>query len=289
MTMPTALASLRLLGSTLLLSMLASPGELRLKDAEHKALSKLVGAYFTAQSEEKGIFESMQKVIDQITTTEKRLKGTKLLAAVADWEQVFRLATEDRLTETLKKRGEVTPQKLKGDIEVSIAYCVPKKAPKGPLPLVLIACDGGESPSDHLNSNWSDPAIRESAVLVAIDLGKETQSWGVFGSPSAPGGIYLVMTTLALIQREFPIDCNRRFLAGSGKGFAAVEAAATSYPQVFAGVLGIGDVSVADAGSLENFRTLPTLLLKGGEGAKERVPNGWKTVRPYLRARPQPR
>lgn len=262
--------SFSLLGCTLLLSLPFASGELKLKDSDHVLLSRKVGAYFTAVREEKGIFQSLQVVVDQIEATEKaKLKGGKLLAAVADWEQVFRLVNEDLLVTTLKKRGEVATAKLKSDdLEVNLAYCVPKKAPKGALPLILIACDGAESPSNHLNSFWSDQGIRDAAILVAIDLGKDTQSWGMFGSPSAPGGAYQVMTALGLIQREFPVDCNRRFLVGSGKGFAAVEATAASYPQVFAGVIGIGDVAMVDAGNLENFRTLPTLLVKGGEGAK---------------------
>jgi hypothetical protein len=267
--MLTAIASLHLAGSTLLCALLALPGELKLKETDHKTLSKGISAYFTARIEEKGIIEALQDALEQIQTTEKKLKGTKLLAAVSDWEQVFRLVTQDRLQETLKKKGDVAADKRKvGSIEINFAYCTPKKAPKGALPLVLIACDDGEAPSAHLNTHWNDPTLREGALLVAIDLGKDTQSWGLFGSPAAPGGAFLMMTALSLIQKEFPVDCNRRFLAGSGKGFAAVEGTATSYPYVFAGVIGIGDVSVADPANLENFRTLPTLLLKGGEGAK---------------------
>ena len=253
-----------------LLSIPVLPGELKLKESDHKNLSKQVSGYFTAMIEEKGINDALQKVMEQIATTEKRLKGQKLLAAVGDWEQVFRMVTEDRLKETLKKKGEVAEQKIQANnIELSFAYCVPKKPAKDSLPLVLIACDSGETPSAHLNTFWSDPAIREAAVLMAIDLGKEAQSWGVFGSPTSPGGGFRLMTALGLIQREFAVDCNRRFLVGSGKGFGAAEATATSYPHVFAGLIGIGDVSFVDEGSrLDNFRTLPTLFVKGGEGAK---------------------
>lgn len=266
MTMSTASAAFRL--GSVLLAAFSPTGELKLKEADHKTLSKPVGNYFTAMTEEKDIFQSMEKVLEQIASTEKRMKGAKLLAAVGDWEQVFRLVTEDRLKETLKKRGEVAADKRKGAIEVTFAYCVPKKPSKSALPLILIACDQGEEPSAHLNAHWGDPAIRENAVLMAVDLGKDTQSWGLFGSQTEPGGTYQLMTALSLIQREYLVDCNRRFLVGSGKAFAAVEATATSYPHVFAGVIGIGDVSVADPGNLENFRNLPTLLLKGGDGAK---------------------
>lgn len=267
MTMPTASSTLPVAG--VILALLTHAGELRLKESDHKNLSKLVGGYFTALNEEKGINESLQKVIDQIAATEKRMKGQKLLAAVGDWEQAFRLVTEDRLKETLKKKGEVTEAKLQvNSIDLSIAYCVPKKPAKGALPLLLIACDGGESPSAHLNSIWNDPTVREGAILVALDMGKDSQSWSVFGSPNSPGGGLRLMTALSQIQREFPVDYNRRFLVGSGKGFGAVESTATSYPHLFAGVIGIGDVAVLDASNLENFRNLPILLVKGGEGAK---------------------
>jgi hypothetical protein len=272
MNMLTVPASLRLAGTALLASLLCVPSELKLKESDHKAFSRLVGSYFTALDEEKGIMEAMQDVLDQIATKEKSLKGTKLLAAVPDWEQIFRLVTEARLQETLKKKGEVAAQKVKADIELNLAYCVPKKPAKGALPLVLIACDSGEDPSAHLNTYWNDPAIREGAVLVALDLGKDTQSWGAFGDRSAPGGPYQLMTALSLVSREFPIDSNRRLLVGSGKAFAAVEATATSFPHIFAGVIGIGDVASAAPANLENFRTVPTLLVKcgvdaGGEAA----------------------
>jgi hypothetical protein len=260
-------ATLRL-GSIVMLSFLAAPGELKLKEAEHKSLSKLVGTYFTAKGEEKGISEAMEKVVSQVEATEKRLKGEKLLASVGDWEQVFRLVAEDRLKEGLKKRGEVVPIKLHGEIDVSVAYCVPKKPAKGALPLILCACGEGETPAAHLDANWNDPALREAAILVAVDLGKDPQSWSVFGSAASPGGIYMMMTALAKIQEQFAVDNNRRYLVGSGKGFAAVEVTATFYPQIFAGLIGIGDVAAADMANLENFRNLPTLFLKGGDGAK---------------------
>src|SRR5262249_33737646 len=145
-------------------SLLALPGELKLKESDHKALSKLVGTYFSALNDEKGIMESLQKVLDQIAATDKRLKGTKILSSVGDWEQVFRITTEDHLEETLKKKGEVTPAKLKSDaIEVNVAYCVPKKPVKGAMPLIVSVCDAGQLPSDNLNTYWADPIVRDAA------------------------------------------------------------------------------------------------------------------------------
>jgi hypothetical protein len=270
MTMFTVTAPLRLAGTALLFTLL-SAGDLKLKENDHKAIGRLVSAYYTAVSEEKGILESMQKLLDQIQSKEKSLKGQKLLAAVGDWEEIFRLASEERLQPTLKKRGEPTAVKSKAEsgIEVKFAYCVPKKPAKGALPLLLIACDSGEDPVAHLNTHWSDPALREAVVLMAIDLGKDTKSWGAFGDSAAPGGPYHMMSALGLISKEFSIDCNRRFLVGSGKGFIAAESTATSFPQHFAGVIGIGDVASSNIEYLGNFRTLPTLLAKCGKPATE--------------------
>jgi hypothetical protein len=255
------------LAPVLLAAFALVPSDLKLKENDHKSLGKLVESYFTARKEEKGIFEAGQKVIDQIESLDKRLRGEKVLASVADLEQAFRFATEGGLKETLKKRGEVAAHKVG---ELNLAYCLPKKSSKGTLPLLLIACGEGETPTAHLEAHWNDPTLREGMILVAVDLGKDVQSWGLFSSPgsSSPGGTVQLMTALRTIQEQFPIDYNKRFLAGSGKGFAAAETTAACLPFLFAGVIGVGDVAAQDLSNLENFRTLPSLFLKGGEGAK---------------------
>ena len=262
------LSSLALAGSTFLLAFAPHASELKLKENDHKNLGKLVAAYFTATEEKKGIHEALQKVLDQVEATDKRLKKETILASVGDWEQVFRLVAETRLKASLKKKGEVTPAKVKSDIgiDLSLAYCTPKKPVKGALPLILVACDGGEAPADHLNKYWADPALREAAFLVALDMGKDTASWGVFGTKEAPGGVFTVMAALGSMLKEFPVDANRTFLVGSGKGFAAVETTAASFPQTFAGLIGLGEVAANDLGSYENFRNLPTLFPRECDG-----------------------
>jgi len=269
MTMLT-LPSLSVACSALLFALVPPVADLKLKESDHKNLSKLVAGYFAARDEQKGITESLQKVLDQVEATDKRLRTTKVLSSVGDWEQVFRLAAESRLKETLKKKGEVATQKWKSGsgIEFSFAYCAPKKPAKGALPLILIACDSGESPTDHLNKFWSDPALREASFLVALELGAKTESWGVFGTPDAPGGPFTLMTALGMLQKDLPVDLNRTFLVGSGKAYAAVEATAASFPQQFAGLIGIGDVVPVDLANYENFRNLPTLFTRDAEGVK---------------------
>lgn len=263
-------STLALSGTALLLALAPHAADLKLKENDHKNLSKLVAGYFAARDDQKGITESLQKVLDQIEATDKRLKGTKILSSVGDWEQVFRLAAESRLKETLKKKGEVATQKWKSGngIELSFAYCTPKKPAKGALPLILIACDSGETPTDHLNKYWLDPLVREAAYLVALDLGSKTETWGVFGTPDAPGGPFTLMTALGMLQKELPVDLNRTFLVGSGKAFAAIESTAASFPQQFAGLIGIGEVAPVDLANYENFRNVPLLFTREGEGVK---------------------
>jgi len=264
--------SLRIFGALSILALALTPADLKLKPNEHKTFSKLVSDYFTAFDEQKGIQEKLQKFIDLIETTDKRLKNQQILSSVSDWEEVFRLVTAERLKQTIKiKKGEVAIAKVKHHTgrDVVFAYCLPKTySTKSVLPLILTVPDAGEDPSAHLNAHWNDAAIREGAILVAVQMGQDSKVWGTFGSPEAPGGAFTVMFALGVVQREFAVDCNRTFLAGAGEGFSAAEATAGAFPHCYAGVIGIGNVSSGSPANLGNFRNLPTLLLKGGEGAK---------------------
>ncbi len=244
-------------------------GELKLKDADHKKLGQEIAKYYTALDETKGIQEALSKVIEALDKADKKLKkGEKTLAAVGDLEKVFWYVQLERLEGDLKK-GKVEELKTlhPNGMEVAITYSVPKgyrPDKNGPYPLVLIVADEGEAPAAQLEANWNDPAARESTLLVAIHMPENTGSWGTFGTVDAPGGVFAVMSALGVVQRQLAIDMNRVYLAGSGRGFAAVGATATAFPHVFAGLIGIGDVPEVDP---KNFRNLPLLIVKGGEGA----------------------
>jgi len=268
---PPAPLALRVAGSLALLGLALTPSELKLKAADHKNLGKLVGDYYEAYEAEKGIQEKLAKLVEQIEATDKKTK-TKALSLVEDWEEVFRVVTSDRLKGSLKlKKGEVASVKAKNPngSEVAFAYSVPKVYPpkNGVLPLVLTVPDAGEDPAAHLNAQWNDPGLRESAILVAVTMGSDTTAWGKFGSPESPGGVFPVMNTLGVVRREFAVDFNRTFVAGAGQGFAAAETTASVFPHCFAGLIGLGNVAASDDEHYTNFRSLPTLLVKGGDGA----------------------
>ncbi len=246
----------------------AVPTELKLKEADHKKLSKLVNEYYDAREEEKGIQEALGKILSTIEDTNKRLKHDELLAAVSDWEQVFWYVQLERLKEDLRSKGKVDEIKTRhgNGMDVAFAYSLPKTylAKKGPYPLVLTVPDEGEKPAAHLDAHWNDPALREAALLVAVSMPSDVSLWGTFGTPDRPGGAFSVMNAFGVVQQRLAIDSNRVFLAGAGKGFGAAGVTAATFPQFFAGLIGLGDVPEVDPA---NFRSLPTLLVKGAAGA----------------------
>jgi hypothetical protein len=130
--------------------------------------------------------------------------------------------------------------------------------------LVLVVPDEGETPLAALDAHWNDPAARETTLLIALHMPENLGAWGTFGTVDAPGGVFTVMNALGVVQQQLALDMNRIYLAGAGRGFAAVGATAMAFPHLFAGVIGIGNVPEVDVG---NLRNVPILLVKGGEGA----------------------
>jgi len=253
----------------------ARPADLKLKESDHRAMSGLVGDWFEAKDKKEGLNESMQKILKDLDSRQKRLRNEPILAAVEDWEQVFRLVSAGRLKGSLKKTrpGESTDVRTKhvNGIEIAFSYSLPKTYDArrgGPYPMILTIPDAGQSPAEHIAKEWSDPALRDAAIVVAMSLGEDASVWGDFGSPDKPGGVISVMSTVGFLQLDLALDMNRIFLAGAGKGWGAAEATAGAFPAIFAGLVGLGDVMLNNETNLTNFRNLPVLLQGGGEGAK---------------------
>ena len=259
----TLLASLFLLGSTTLGPSVSLPDEV-LKASDHKKLGRKVSDYWVAKDEKKKItaaFQSLSEEIDRAAKNLQKKKGPGVLAIVEDWEQVFWLATQAGLSDKKVKKGRVTHAQPPAPY-VEFTYCVGKRysTKKGPFPLILVVPDVGEAPSAALDESWEDPILREEAILVAVHMEGDGSEWGT------TAGATRVMETYGSIVRglsAFGLDYDRVFLAGSGKGFGAAAATVASFPQLFAGLIGRGEIPPVDA---RNFRNTPTYLT-GGEGA----------------------
>jgi hypothetical protein len=261
MQIRTLLSSALLLGlATTLGSASVRPGDEFLKESDHKKLGKEVAAYWSAKTEVKGIQKAFQKLSDAIEKTQKKIakQGGNVLASIDDWERVFWFATEANLEDKRLKKGKVTTAT---DDEPTFTYCIGKKyaSSKGPFPLVLIVPDAGTEPAGVLDAAWEDQALRDGAILAVVHMDGLTGDWG------GEEGVVQVMLTYGRIatSNTFAIDYDRVFVAGTGKGFAAAAATATAYPQLFAGLIGRGEVPAVE---VKNFRSLPSLLTGSGDG-----------------------
>jgi len=263
----TKRASLLALVSALTLSLgfahatLAGPAEAVLKESDHKKLGKDVAAYWNATDEKKDIQKSFEKLSKTIDKTQKKVKDRDLLSLTEDWEAIFRFASIDGMKDRVKK-GKIATDDLEGPFgEVSVTYWAPKKyaSKKGVVPVILVVTANGVDATEHLEAEWADVALREAAVIAVVDMAsvEEAEEWQ--GKP----GVYAVMSTFTAIKSSFAVDFDRVILAGSGQGFAAAAATAGAFPQLFAGLIGLGDVPVVAAA---NFRSLPTYLNAESEG-----------------------
>lgn len=270
----------RALGALLFLGLLGAPAEWLLKSSDHRNLSKAVADYYEAVQEKKDVQESLEKVMKQIESVNKRLKDTDVLTAVEDWEEVFRMVSAERLSGSLRiKKAAVTPARLSNQVDFDLAYWIPKDyEPKrnGAMPMLITVPAPGEKAAEHLDKYWGDAGLRDSTILIALPIQGDAGIWGAFGDGEAPGGIFQVMNALGALQREVHMDWNRIFLAGKDQGYSVVEAVAAAFPNLWAGVIALGDIPEPSTAHLGNFRNLPTLVLQpkadeAGGAAEEEV------------------
>ncbi len=233
-----------------------------LKETDQKKIAKDVAAYWRAKTEVKGIQAAFDKLSETLEKTQGRMKGQELAALVEDWEKIFFYSTLELLDDKTK-RGKVESRKgedPKGE-PMGYSYHVPKKyLPKeGPYPILLIVADEGVDPALHLDGEWADPTLRDTAILFAVKMRTPSSDW------SGEKGVFDVMSGFSIVTQTFAIDYDRVFLVGSGKGFQAAAATVNAFPHLFAGLIGRGEI--ADAGA-QNLRNLPSLLTTDGEGAQ---------------------
>jgi hypothetical protein len=258
----TKRASLLALLSAVTLSLgFAQPwSDTALKETDHKKLGKEVAAYWRATDEKKDIQKTFEKLSTAIDKTQKKVKDQDVLALTEDWEAIFRFASLDGMKDKVKK-GKVTTTDMDGAFgEVSVTYCAPKKyaSKKGVVPIILVVAADDADPAEHLDAEWADVALREEAVIAVVQM-EGVEEW------DGQSGVYAVMSTFTAIKGSFAVDFDRILLAGSGKGFAAAGATASAYPQLFAGLIGLGEVPVVAAA---NFRSIPTFLTAESDGGK---------------------
>jgi hypothetical protein len=242
----------------------APAGELSERD--HKAIGESLAAYFAARDKGEGITDALASLNETLEKIEKKAKGRAALAMVEDLGQAFWLAEEYDQEKGVKKgRIDTYEAEVRPEWTFSYALHAPKKYDprRGGYPLLLCIPDKGEKPEQHLIEDWVDNDLREEVILVAVGMPEDVARWS---DRSSGGGAGQVLYTLSRVRRQYAIDFDRVFLAGSGAGVAAALEIASSSPDNFAGVIGrMGDVG--EATGHENFSNLPSFFAGAGANA----------------------
>ncbi len=256
-----------LLATLVTVAAAAAPRDVTWRASDHDKVGKDIATYYDAKDNRKdigGAWEKLSKTTDRVA---KKFKDDDILSFVEDWEAALKSAAMSEYREKPKK-GKVQEIDLNtGGASGETWASFPKSysTKKDPYPLVLVIPDEGKTPHEHIDAMWTDTGGRENAIIVAVDMPKDADSWLLPADP-APAGIGAIMSTYGYMRYTYAIDMDRVFLAGSGRGISAALATAAYSPHCFAGVIGRGAVPEFKA---TNFRTVPTLFVAGGKYATE--------------------
>ncbi len=240
-----------------------------LKKNEHDKLARAIEGYIEAMNEEEGISDATEKVHEALGKVRKKRKGEDPLKLVKDLQQAFYLAGS---YDGKKGRGKAVELESDRGIQTSdglLTYHLraPSKysAKSGPYALVVTVPDVGQAADTHLMEDWSDPAVVDSAIFVAVNMPSKVEEWNevIVGSSRSVGGVGAAMSTVSAVAKQYAVDMDRVFIAGKGAGVATAATTASLFPHVFAGVIGrSGDLP--EALSTENFSNLPMYVAGGG-------------------------
>jgi len=264
------------LGATLLTGALTPSSvapETQLKDSEHKKVGAMIGECITAYVERDGRREAeleLNEYLDKKWT--KAAKGRSPLALTDDLSAA--LWYSEDYSKAKVRKGRIDDMEVDvefhGDHKITNAVWTPNKySAKQKYPLILCVPEAGEEPEAHLNDHWALQALRDTAIIVALDMPENTEYWGGLGErgdSEKVGGISVLLTTYAELRRSYAIDFDKVFLAGRGEGVAAAMQMANASPDRFCGVIGrSGDAAEIQADNLSN---LPMLLAGAGSRAE---------------------
>src|SRR5262249_30642429 len=119
---------------------------------------------------------------------------------------------------------------------------------------------------EHISERWTDQAMRDNAILVAVTMPADTKAWTEMAANDKEGGLSNVLLAYMDVRRTAAIDFDRVYVAGWGEGVRVATLLGQRYPDRFAGIIGrSGDP--ADDAVVDNFRNLPTFFAGSGTGA----------------------
>ncbi|MBK8178885.1 MAG: hypothetical protein IPK67_08360 [Planctomycetes bacterium] len=254
-----------------------SPAKDGLTPREQKELGGLLK--YALDPEKQGNLKEKDKAVGDLRKFLEKVGKTRNskdplqggLALTQDLSRGLHIANEYRIEKT--KPGQVSTATTgpKSD-PVSYALWLPKVYRPTEESYPLLVCFPGMkdgkvlSGENFLQDNWIEPAVREKALIVALNLPEEVKSWTERQtSAGKPGGVDVAMLTLREISMRYAIDFDRIYACGRESGVPAALALAGRFPQNFAGVIG----RAGDCGEVlvDNYRNLPTFFAGAGAQA----------------------
>lgn len=247
-----------------------------LTERDHKAIGKELGEYLdnldSTKDQEKAR-EGLVKALTKIGKKRAGKDGDPVQAALA-LTQDLGLAVYHATDLKNARGGKIVDGKTSArGVDIEYSAWVPNgyKVSSGPYPLVLVVpgADGSKpsSADQFLQENWIEPEIRDKAILAAVQMPEDLDSWTKFyDSEDRPGGVVAIMLTFREIREQYAVDLDRVYLLGQGTGVVAATSLASLYPHLFAGVAGMA----GDTGDVEwnNFGNVPTFFQGAGASAK---------------------
>lgn len=245
-----------------------------MKAKDHKSVGEKMGECIQAYLEREGRRDSEEELRKYIEKKWSKAAGKDgdVLSLSDDLAASLWYAKDYTKTKGVKK-GKVVELEANivynGDYVATNALWIPKKYnAKESYPLIFCLPDVGEDPEKHLNEQWVLPALRDGAILVALDLPDKTDNWGtlgVKGETDEAGGVAILMTVFAVMRDSYAIDFDRIYIAGRGAGVAAAMQIAETAPDRFAGVIG----RAGDAAEMAptNMNNLPCYFAGAGGNA----------------------
>lgn len=240
-------------------------------DADHKKVGRAINKYLAEKTSDKDREKARAEIVADLEKSGRK-KGARTDedAIHTGLASCFDLGRALAYSNDLKnlRGGKATAAKVEfGGESFDYALLLPTAyKPSGePLPLVLCIPglrDGKPlAGTTFLQDQLQEPALREGAVLAAVDMPADSARWSIVKDESGPGGLFALMSVYGDLVRTLNVDADRVFILGREQGALAAADLGARYPQLFAGVIAMaGDIGTPPA---PNFCNLATFLQGG--------------------------
>jgi pimeloyl-ACP methyl ester carboxylesterase len=254
-----------------------SAAEEGMKPSDHESLGKLIAAYLDARSSNKGLDKAQEKFQEELDKIGKRIKRDPLSLPADMGKALWKSYEYDKtqklhpgkidLIEETTYIEENVKDKVKGKIGYAL-WLPPKydqRATKA-YPLILCIPDQGEDPKTHITEKWTDPTVRDNAIIACVPMPTDAKTWLDAGVQGKESGVYNMLFTLGKILKSYAVDFDRIYIAGRGAGVEAAVTYAARFPDRFAGVIGRSGDAPTDL-VVENMNNLPLFFAGAGGNA----------------------